>query len=171
MAKKLSSIIGTPEEYGQYLDWFIYEYERPAVTVDAVCLYNGLINTEVLLIKRKNNPYKNHYALPGGFLEIDETAEQAVRRELLEETGVKATDVIHLGVYDDVLRDTRTRVISIAFLVIFSQKPEIIAGDDAAEAEWMSIADAKKHKLAFDHDQILKKGLNELQLQHDSSRW
>lgn len=137
--------------------WFVYEYPRPAMTVDAACFYkpvNGQI--EVLLIKRGDNPYKGHWALPGGFMEINETSDEAIKRELLEEVGLQVTDVVPCGVYDDVYRDTRSRVVTRSFIVLFCQKPKVVAGDDASEAEWKTVDEAKKLVLAFDHNKILK---------------
>ncbi len=138
-------------------NWFVYEYQRPALTVDAACFYKPIGGElKVLLIKRGENPYKGHYALPGGFVEINETTEEAMKRELKEETGLKVTDVVPCGLYDDVYRDTRSRVVTRSFLVIFSQEPEVTAGDDAAEVTWKTIDEAKKLVLAFDHNKILK---------------
>lgn len=138
---------------------FSYEYARPAVTVDIVCLYSPIFNdmaTEVLLIKRGGNPYKGHYALPGGFMEIGETLDDAAKRELLEETGLVVTDLMKCGVYDDVYRDTRSRVISVSYFAYFSQKIVAKAGDDAAEVIWMPVEEAKRLVLSFDHNQMLK---------------
>lgn len=138
-------------------NWFVYEYQRPALTVDAVCLYTSTCgHTEVLLVKRADNPYKGHWALPGGFMEIGETCDDAIKRELREETGIQATDVIAHDIYDDVYRDTRSRVITRTYIVLFTQKIEPTAGDDAAEARWISLDEAKKQVLAFDHNKILK---------------
>lgn len=169
MPKQVINCITDAKSHEEYKNWYLYEYERPAVTVDAVCIYMGEEH-EVLLIQRKNPPYKSHFALPGGFLNIDEKSEDGVKRELFEETGIKATDVCLLGVYDDVYRDTRSRVISIGFYIPFTQKPDVIAGDDAENAVWMPVSDAKKLQLAFDHNEILKDGMNELLLQYDFSR-
>jgi 8-oxo-dGTP diphosphatase len=142
--------------------WFAYEYERPSVTVDIVCIYSPAFETnndEVLLIKRGGNPYKGHMALPGGFMEMNETCKEAAVRELEEEVGLKVTDLINCGVNDDVFRDTRSRVISISYIAYFSQRPVVTAGDDAAEAKWVSMDEAKKLVLAFDHNQILKNAI------------
>lgn len=170
MVKQVKDYVTDSQSHEEYKNWYIYEYERPAVTVDAVCMYMGTNEQQVLLIQRKNSPYKSHFALPGGFLNIDEKAEDGVKRELFEETGIKATDVHLLNIYDDVYRDTRSRVISIAYYIPFTQKRDVVAGDDAENAVWIPVSDAKKLQLAFDHNKILKDAVNELQLQYDFSR-
>jgi 8-oxo-dGTP diphosphatase len=106
----------------------------------------------VLLVRRKFAPFRGHYALPGGFVEIGETVEDAARRELEEETGVKAGRLQLVGVYSDPRRDPRGHICSAVFLASAPRaKPR--AGDDAAAAEW--IADWTKVDLAFDHAKIL----------------
>jgi 8-oxo-dGTP diphosphatase len=107
----------------------------------------------VLLIRRKFPPFQGHYALPGGFVEIGETVEDACRRELMEETGVKAGKLRLVGVYSDPKRDPRGHTCSVVFLAGAARaKPK--AGDDAAAAEW--VADWRKVELAFDHAGILR---------------
>jgi 8-oxo-dGTP diphosphatase len=106
----------------------------------------------VLLVRRKFAPFRGHYALPGGFVEIGETVEDAARRELMEETGVKAGRLRLVGVYSDPKRDPRGHTCSAVFLATAPRaKPK--AGDDAAEVEW--VADWTKVDLAFDHAKIL----------------
>jgi len=106
----------------------------------------------VLLIRRGHPPYKGRYALPGGFIEIGETAEAACRRELEEETGVKVRELKLVGVYSDPKRDPRGHCVSVAFLArVNGAKP--LAGDDAASAQW--VKNWRREKLAFDHAQIL----------------
>ena len=106
----------------------------------------------VLLIRRGNPPFKGKYALPGGFVDIGETVEDACRRELMEETGVKVGRLTLLGVYSDPKRDPRGHTCSVAFLArVRSAVPR--AGDDAAAAEW--VARWPGLELAFDHARIL----------------
>ena len=125
------------------------EYKQPAITVDAVVFDP---EGKLLLIRRKNPPYQGQYALPGGFVEVGETTEQAVARELLEETGLVAEMVKLIGVYSDPHRDPRQHVISIAYLVGVSHyNPQ--AGDDATTAEFMEY---RPYQLAFDHDKIVQ---------------
>jgi 8-oxo-dGTP diphosphatase len=106
----------------------------------------------VLLIRRGHPPYKGRYALPGGFVEIGETAETACRRELEEETGIKVRKLTLVGIYSDPKRDPRGYCVSVAFMArVNSAKPR--AGDDAAAAEW--VKNWRREKLAFDHAEIL----------------
>ena len=123
--------------------------KTPLLTVDCVVLNP---RGEVLLIQRRNEPFKGHYALPGGFVDIGETVEDACRRELLEETGVKAGRLRLVGVYSDPNRDPRGHTASVVFLTrVRSTKLE--AGDDAASAQW--VANWRRLPLAFDHAKIL----------------
>jgi 8-oxo-dGTP diphosphatase len=106
----------------------------------------------VLLIRRRHPPFKGRYALPGGFVEIGETVEEACRRELAEETGLRAGRLHLVGVYSDPKRDPRGHTCSAVFLAKVARgRPK--AGDDAAAAEW--VADWRKVGLAFDHARIL----------------
>ncbi len=107
----------------------------------------------VLLIRRGNPPYKGRHALPGGFVDIGETVEDACRRELMEETGVEARALELVGIYSDPARDPRNHTCAVVYLTrLTSAKP--VAGDDAASAEW--VEDWRKLELAFDHAQILR---------------
>jgi len=124
----------------------------PAVAVDGVIIKQG----KVLLIIRKNDPYKGKYALPGGFVEYGETVEEACVREVEEETGLKVKIKGLVGVYSNPKRDPRGHVISIAFLC----EPVggiVSASSDASEAKWISLRDIIEDKLnlAFDHSQII----------------
>ena len=123
--------------------------KTPALTVDCV-----VIDAEgrLLLIRRGNPPHKGKYALPGGFVDVGETVEDACRRELLEETGVKAGRLQLIGVYSDPSRDPRGHTCSVAFLTRIARAvPK--AGDDAAAAEW--VKGWSKLDLAFDHARIV----------------
>ncbi len=124
-----------------------------AVTVDAVVLNNQNNKPKVLLIKRKNDPFKNKWAIPGGFLEKDENLEYGAKRELEEETGLKIDTLIQLKTYGGVDRDPRGRTISIAFIAI-TQHQEVKAADDAVEAKWFNLHELPS--LAFDHSEILE---------------
>ena len=106
----------------------------------------------MLLVRRKYPPFKGQYALPGGFVEIGETVENACRRELLEETGVKAGKLQLLGVYSDPDRDPRGHTCTVTFLTRV-RSATAKAGDDAAAAEW--IEDWSRIDLAFDHAKVL----------------
>jgi 8-oxo-dGTP diphosphatase len=140
---------------------FVYEHPHPAVTVD--CVVFGLADhgLQLLLIKRADEPFKNSWALPGGFVEIDESADDAALRELEEETGVTNVFVEQLYTFSDVARDPRERVISVAYYALVRPASvELVAGSDASEAEWFPVA--KLPELAFDHKLIAKTGLERL---------
>jgi len=121
----------------------------PALTVDCVAI-DG--EGRLLLIRRKNPPYAGKYALPGGFVDVGETVEDACRRELMEETGIKAGRLALIGVYSDPRRDPRGHTCSVAFLTrILHARPK--AGDDAAGAQW--VKPWSTLELAFDHAKIV----------------
>ena len=123
--------------------------ETPLLATDCVVLDR---NGRVLLIRRRNAPYRGTFALPGGFVEIGEDVETACRRELAEETGVTVPDLQLVGVYSDPARDPRGHVCSVAFLArIAGAAP--VASNDAAAVEWIS--DPETHELAFDHQRII----------------
>jgi 8-oxo-dGTP diphosphatase len=125
--------------------------KTPALTVDCV-IYDT--QGRVLLIRRKNEPFKGAFALPGGFVDIGETVEAGCRREAREETGLEVDELRLIGVYSDPARDPRGHTVSAAFLARVSDAAPPIAGDDAASAEW--VGDWRAHELAFDHAQILE---------------
>ena len=138
---------------------YCYEYPRPSVTVDIVLLTDVMPYPDVLLIRRKNPPFKDAWALPGGFLEIDETLEESALRELYEETNISNVDLTQLGTFAHPDRDPRGRVITVAYVGIVKSKiKDVIAGSDAGEAAWYSIS--KLPELAFDHKIIIQTALN-----------
>ncbi len=137
---------------------YTYEYPRPAVSVDVVVMDSSQGTLRLLLIERLKDPFAGRWALPGGFLEMDETLETAARRELLEETELEISELLQLGAYSAVNRDPRGRVISVAFLAIVTEAREVKAGDDARSAQWHFIDQLPP--LAFDHDQIVEQALN-----------
>jgi 8-oxo-dGTP diphosphatase len=125
--------------------------KTPALTTDCV-IFDA--EGRALLIRRGHSPYAGSYALPGGFVEIGETVEEACRRETLEETGIKV-DVLRLvGVYSDPARDPRAHTVSAAYVTILPRAVTPKAGSDAAVAEW--VEDWRRVELAFDHAQILR---------------
>ena len=113
------------------------KWERPSVTVDMFCYCRE--NRSLLMVKRGGHPFIGKWALPGGFLEPDETAEQAVRRELAEETGVNADAIIQLRAFSDPQRDPRTRIVTVAYIAVLDRLPDARAGDDAADAKWFAL--------------------------------
>ncbi|MBP5359975.1 MAG: NUDIX hydrolase [Bacteroidaceae bacterium] len=132
---------------------YTYEYPRPAVTADCIVITREPV-PRVLLIERGNPPFKGCWALPGGFMEMDETTEECAVRELEEETGLKV-DTIHLvGAYSKLGRDPRGRTVTTAYLAIADEATAATGQDDAAKAQWFPI-DALP-PLAFDHADIMR---------------
>lgn len=131
---------------------FTYKYPRPAVTADVVVITNEQ-EPRVLLIQRGNEPFKGHWAFPGGFMDMDETTEQCAIRELEEETGLKVSEVKQIGAYSKVDRDPRGRTITVAYLARIDEAEEVKGQDDAAKAEWFPINNLPQ--LAFDHEDIM----------------
>ncbi len=131
-----------------------------SITTDAVIFTEVEEQTFILLIKRGNDPFKNQWALPGGFVEEKELLHEACLRELEEETGIKAKNLSKIGVYDGINRDPRGRTLSIAFGGILQNKPKPKGADDAAEAHWIKLP--IEEDLAFDHAQIIKDAINKL---------
>lgn len=131
---------------------YTYKYPRPAVTADCVVITKEEV-PKVLLIQRANEPYKDCWAFPGGFMEMNETTEQCAIRELKEETGLDVREMKQLGCYSEVDRDPRGRTITVAYLAFIDEPQEVQGFDDAAKAEWFPINDLPE--LAFDHDMIM----------------
>lgn len=127
--------------------------KTPLLTVDCVVFDRA---GRLLLIKRKRPPFKGQYALPGGFVDIGETVEDAALRELEEETGVGGKVTALVGLYSDPKRDPRGHTVSAAFLIRPSST-KAAGGDDAESAEF--VADWKTLRLAFDHNRILADAL------------
>ena len=131
---------------------YTYKYPRPAVTADCVVMTTES-EPRVLLIQRGGDPYKGRWAIPGGFLNMDETTEQCAIRELEEETGLQIDQVYQIGAYSKVDRDPRGRTISVAYLALVNQPLDVSGQDDAAEAKWFSVNALPP--LAFDHEEIM----------------
>ncbi len=147
---------------------YSYEYPHPAVTVDVVIFTVRNDELKVLLIKRALEPFVGQWALPGGFVGIDESLEHAARRELHEETGVEAAYLEQLYTFGKPDRDPRERVISVAYFALMpSDALEIKAASDAEGVGWFSIDDLPK--LAFDHATILQIALQRLSAKLDYS--
>ncbi len=128
------------------------EYKSPSLAVDGVILKDN----QILLIKRKNDPYKDKWAIPGGFVEYGEKTEDAVLREVKEETGLEAKIGDLVGVYSNPKRDPRKHVVSITYLLKDISGTEK-GGDDAKEAKWWNINELPE--LAFDHKYIINDAL------------
>lgn len=134
---------------------YTYDYPRPSVTVDCVVFgYAGNKDLRILLIKRGAPPFQGQWALPGGFVELEENLEASALRELEEETGVKDVFIEQLYTYGNPGRDPRGRVISVAYFALINlEEHPVKAASDADEAEWFSLDEIPK--LAFDHAEIL----------------
>lgn len=133
---------------------YTYDYPRPMVTVDAAVLSTREGKRHMLLIRRARPPFAGMWALPGGFVEIDESLETAVARELAEETGLTGIALRQLRTFGDPNRDPRGRSISVVYWGEAGPDAVVTGGDDAAEAGWFPM-DALP-PLAFDHEKIVK---------------
>ncbi|NJM07976.1 NUDIX hydrolase [Candidatus Gracilibacteria bacterium] len=137
-------------------------YERPSVTVDVVIF--TLLNQElhVLLVQRRRWPYDGYWAIPGGFINMDESLESAALRELEEETGVRDVYLEQLYTFGGVGRDPRTRVISVAYIALVrSDAQPIRVSDESTDVRWFAVRELPT-ELAFDHDQILAYAISRL---------
>lgn len=139
-----------------------YQYPRPALTVDCVIFGFDEDVLKVLLIERGLEPFQGCWALPGGFVRVDETLEEAARRELQEETGLKRVFLEQLYTFGAVARDPRERVVSVAYYALVKLSDHrATAATDAARAQWFPVAQSPK--LAFDHGDILALARQRLQ--------
>jgi 8-oxo-dGTP diphosphatase len=139
---------------------FVYEHPRPMVTVDIFLLRYAKIELEILLIQRNHPPYEGNWALPGGFIEMDEPLVKAAQRELQEETGLKHIQLSPLIFVGDPGRDPRGRTITAVYCGILRQPfQKLRAGDDAGVARWFSLK--RLPDMAFDHLKIIGESLNE----------
>ena len=139
---------------------YCYKYPRPALTIDTLVLgYNyNKHELEILLIKRKNPPFKGHYALPGGFVEMEETLEETAARELAEETELLGISMLQLKAFSRPDRDPRGRTITVVFFsLVDSTSSRSHGGDDAESADWFNILELPS--LAFDHQEIVDYGI------------
>lgn len=130
-----------------------YKYPRPAVTVDILVFRKIKDDLQLLLIQRDREPFQGFWAIPGGFMDMDETLEAAANRELLEETGLQNISLKQLKAYSAPARDPRHRTVSVAFIGFLTDNQQIKAGDDARKARWFSVN--RLPSLAFDHRQII----------------
>lgn len=141
---------------------YCYKHPHPSVTTDCVIFGFDGTNLKVLLVERGIEPYKGRWALPGGFMRMDESAEEGALRELKEETGLEGAYIKQFGTFTAPNRDPRERVITIAYYALVKLQ-EVRGADDAADARWFDLG--KVPSLAFDHDMILRTALNELRKQ------
>ena len=138
---------------------FTYDYPRPCVTTD--CLVFRKIDSvwSVLLIERGNEPFKGCWALPGGFLEMEEDLDTCAARELQEETGLTGIELHQFYAFGAPNRDPRHRTISVAYWGVDNTEQQAVGSDDAVEARWFALD--KLPSLAFDHEQIIQKALSD----------
>jgi len=139
------------------------DYLKPAVTADIIVFTIKENDLKVLLIKRKIEPFKGKWAIPGGFVHLNENLEQAAKRELEEETGVKEVYLEQLYTFGDVHRDPRGRVITVSYFALINSeksKQKLKASTDASEARWFSTSFLPS--LSFDHNKILEYAIKRL---------
>jgi len=136
---------------------FTYDYPRPTVTVDCIVFRRIKEEQFILLIRRLNEPFKGYWAIPGGFVDIDESLDAAAERELKEETGIENIRLQQFYTFGDPLRDPRHRTISVAYAGFDELNQTVSAGDDAADAEWFNLKELPL--LAFDHQKIIEKAI------------
>ncbi len=139
---------------------FPSDAERPRLTVDVVIFSLRQRDLQTLLVRRAYPPFQGRWAIPGGFVQAQETLESAARRELEEETGVRDVYLEQLYTFGDPGRDPRGRVITVAYVALVPEDVRVQAGDDAAAAEWHSAYHLPA--LAFDHDEIVRYALKRL---------
>ncbi len=140
---------------------YTYAHPRPAVTVDCVVFGVDEEDLKVMLIERGLAPFEGKWALPGGFVRLDETLEEAARRELEEETGLRNIFLEQLYTFGAVDRDPRERVVSVAYYALVNlREHKVHAASDASAAAWFGVHDAPS--LAFDHAGILQVALERL---------
>lgn len=133
---------------------YCYKYPHPAVTTDCVIFGFDGTRLKVLLVQRGIEPYKGRWAFPGGFMNMDESAEEGALRELHEETGLGEAYIRQFHTFTEPGRDPRERVITIAYYALVKLQT-VKGGDDAADARWFALSEVPQ--LAFDHDQILRR--------------
>lgn len=137
------------------------KYERPSVTVDVVMMSLRHHDLQVLLVKRRSWPFEGMWAIPGGFINMNESLEEAAKRELQEETGVQDVYLEQLYTFGAPGRDPRTRVITVVYFALLdADRLQVKAADDAANVGWFSVYQLPS--LAFDHDKILQYTLDRL---------
>ena len=141
---------------------YVYDWPRPMVTVDAAVFAVTDAGVKLLLINRGHEPFKGQWAIPGGFIGIDEELDDAVARELAEETGLTGVQLEQMHTFGKPGRDPRGRQITVVYMGIIRQGLDRIkAGDDAAQAQWFDI-NALPPNMAFDHDEAAKFAISRL---------
>lgn len=150
---------------------YVYDWPRPMVTVDAVVFAVAEGKVKLLLIKRKDEPFKGKWAIPGGFIGIDEGLDDAVARELFEETGLTGIALEQMHTFGKPGRDPRGRQITIVYMGVITEGfDRIKAGDDAQHAQWFNIENLPAD-MAFDHDVVAKFAVNRLKLKIENRKY
>lgn len=146
---------------------FAYNYPRPCVTTD--CLIFKKIESvwHLLLIERGKEPFKGCWALPGGFLEMEEDLDTCAARELQEETGLTGIELHQLYAFGAIDRDPRHRTVSVAYWGVDDTQQKAVGGDDAAKAQWFVLN--RLPDLAFDHAQIIARALSNTEVKAELS--
>ena len=140
---------------------FTYNYPMPSVTTDCILINTTHAGNKILLIKRKHDPFMGKWALPGGFVEIDEDLKEGAIRELEEETGLKNIDLTQFKIYGKPDRDPRGRTISVVYYSLLNDHQKVPkAGDDASESLWFDLQNLPP--LAFDHEFILNEFITQI---------
>lgn len=140
---------------------YTYAYPRPSVTVDIIVFRKINSDLQILLIERKNPPFKNQWALPGGFIDMDEDIETAAYRELKEETSINDIKLSQMRTFGKPGRDPRGRTISVVYWgQLENTAQKIQAGDDAKNLQWFSTKELPE--LAFDHSEIIEYALKNI---------
>lgn len=140
---------------------YTYDYQRPALATDCVIFGFDGGELKLLLIERENEPFKNKWALPGGFVFMEETTEACAKRILMEKVGIKHVFIEQLYTFSEVDRDPRERIISVSYFALVNKHQyEVIAGRDTVKAEWFELS--RLPKLAFDHAKIVKMAIQRL---------
>lgn len=147
---------------------FTYDYPRPCVTADCLIFRKMELGWSLLLIERGNEPFKGCWALPGGFLEMEEDLDACAARELQEETGLTGISLHQLCAFGAPKRDPRHRTISIAFWGIDDTQQQAVGSDDAAQARWFALDQLPS--LAFDHALIIQKALSNKEIQTELNK-
>jgi 8-oxo-dGTP diphosphatase len=150
---------------------YVYDWPRPMVAADAAVFgfFEGKV--KLLLVNRKNEPFRGKWALPGGFVDIDEEVEDAVARELEEETGLVGVALEQIYTFSKCGRDPRGRVFTVTFIGFVTEEwRKVKAGDDAAKARWFDIGKLPRD-MAFDHDEVTRFAIRKLKRRKIYREW
>jgi len=146
---------------------YTYKYPRPCVTVDIAIIKPAENDYEILLIQRANPPFKDMWALPGGFIDMDEDLDESALRELKEETGIEKVELTQFKTYGAPKRDPRHRTITVVYSGFVPQQTRVLAGDDAKNVQWFPLSQLPS--LAFDHGEIINDLIRHLNLDKPKS--